>query len=351
MSDALPAGWTWRRPELPDAEAIWAFVSAHHTAIVGFPDFTLDDARDELSEPGFDAANDGWLVHDCAGAVAGYGWACRNGTSAEIDIDVIATDETVADWLWAEVIERAGKIGAELDHDEVAIDVGIYRADELQRRRAAQLGLERAATFHRMRIEHSGDVAEPRLPPGIFVRTGEHEQVRRDAHAVMNAAFAGQFGFVERTFDQWHELVDASSRRDWSQLRVADVDGNAVAMLLGNDQFVADESCGYVARVGVIAAARGRGLATLLLGQAFAADARNGRTGTILHVDTDNPTPALGLYESVGMRPVLVIDVWRRSLRAGEVSETIRCTASPVEPGPGRVSPGEDSGASPSGSS
>ena len=47
---------------------------------------------------------------------------------------------------------------------------------------------------------------------------------------------------------------------------------------------------------------------------AFAAAA--GRSGTILHVDTNNPTPALGLYLSVGMKPVLIIDVWRRTLPA-----------------------------------
>jgi ribosomal protein S18 acetylase RimI-like enzyme len=62
--------------------------------------------------------------------------------------------------------------------------------------------------------------------------------------------------------------------------------------------------------------ARGRGPAKLLLRQAFARDARAGRIGTILHVDTNNPTPALGVYERVGMRPVLVIDVWRRIISA-----------------------------------
>jgi len=91
-------------------------------------------------------------------------------------------------------------------------------------------------------------------------------------------------------------------------------------MVLGNDQFVADEGCGYIARVAVVEAARGRGLAKLLLRQAFAADAAKGRRGTILHVDTNNPTPALGLYERVGMRPVLVIDVWRRSLTASDAT-------------------------------
>lgn len=32
----------------------------------------------------------------------------------------------------------------------------------------------------------------------------------------------------------------------------------------------------------------------------------------ILHVDTNNPTPALGLYLSVGMTPTVVFEGWRR---------------------------------------
>jgi mycothiol synthase len=56
----------------------------------------------------------------------------------------------------------------------------------------------------------------------------------------------------------------------------------------------------------------GEALAKLHLRQAFARAASAGRIGTILHVDTNNPTPALGVYERVGMRSVLVIDVWRR---------------------------------------
>lgn len=66
-----------------------------------------------------------------------------------------------------------------------------------------------------------------------------------------------------------------------------------------------------MATVAVLPSARGRGLAKLLLLQAFADDHRRGRRGTILHVDSNNVTPAVGLYERVGMRPVLAIDVWQ----------------------------------------
>ena len=109
-----------------------------------------------------------------------------------------------------------------------------------------------------------------------------------------------------------------SSSHDWSQLRVAYLGGQPVAMLQGNDQFVDDENCGYVQRLGVRPEARGLGLARLLLRQAFVADARRGRQGTLLHVDTNNPTPALDLYLGVGMRAVLVIDVWRARARSTE---------------------------------
>jgi ribosomal protein S18 acetylase RimI-like enzyme len=87
--------------------------------------------------------------------------------------------------------------------------------------------------------------------------------------------------------------------------------------VLGNNQFAADEGCGYVDTLAVRPEFRGRGLGRLLLRTAIAADAARGREGTILHVDTNNTTPALGLYESEGMRPVLVIDIWRRTVEAG----------------------------------
>ncbi|MGW1341600.1 hypothetical protein ACWCOV_11140 [Kribbella sp. NPDC002412] len=33
------------------------------------------------------------------------------------------------------------------------------------------------------------------------------------------------------------------------------------------------------------------------------------------HVDSFNPTPAVGLYTAVGMRPDLISDIWRRTIQ------------------------------------
>ena len=111
MITELPLGCRWRRPTLEDAEAILELVARRNTAMVGFADFTLDEVRDELVQPGFDPTVDGWLIHDDAGAVVGYGWAFGKGDTDMVDIDVVA-DDAVADWLWDEVLRRAVEMGA-----------------------------------------------------------------------------------------------------------------------------------------------------------------------------------------------------------------------------------------------
>ncbi len=318
MSTDLPAGYTWRRPTIDDAQAIYDLVAERNTAIIGYPDFTLDDVRDELEEPGFDPEADGWLVHDSGGALVGYAWAFGEGESDLVNADAMATDSAVADWLWVKVLGRASAMGAAHGHAEVKVDVGIYRPDETQRARAAALGFEPATTFNRLRIDFDSAPPDPVVPEGVVVRTGPGDDAfRREAHSVSTSAFAGHFGFVAKSFEDWRESIEAASTHDWAQLRVAYVDGEPVAMVRGSDQFLADEGCGYIPTVAVLPAARGRGLAKLLLRQAFADDFRRGRKGTVLHVDTNNVTPALGLYLGVGMRPVLVIDVWRRALSSG----------------------------------
>jgi ribosomal protein S18 acetylase RimI-like enzyme len=314
MTSGLPVGFQWRRPGPPDAEAIYAVIERCNTPLVGAADITLDEVRDELCEPGFDPDQDAWLVTDADGVAVAYGWAFGKGTSDMVDVDLYA-DDAIADWLWAQVLDRARALGAAAGHEAVTVDIPIYQTHDAQQARARALGFAPATTFQRMRIDFDGPPADPVVPDGVVVRTGPgDEDFRRQAHDVSRHAFAEHFGFHARTFEEWHESIEAASTADWAQLRVADLDGRPVAMVRGTNQFVGDEDCGYVATVAVLPEARGRGLAKLLLLQAFADDHRRGRRGTILHVDANNVTPAVDLYLHVGMRPVLAVDVWRASL-------------------------------------
>ena len=138
-----------------DAEAVLDLVTKHNTALVGFADCTLDDLRDELTDPGFDATTDGWVVHDRAGSVIGFGVAFGKGASDMVDLDPLSMDDAVADWLWSRGLARAAEMGARGGHDAVTVDVGIYQTDVAQQDRAAARGFRSGddvpADAHRLR--------------------------------------------------------------------------------------------------------------------------------------------------------------------------------------------------------
>ena len=310
----LPSGFTWRRPRVDDAEVVLGVITRHNTPLVGSADFTLSEVRDELGYPGFDPSTNAWLVHDQVGTAVAYGFAHGKGASDLVDI-VVYADGDVAAWLWTEVLTLAREIGAASGHGEVNVDVGIYQNDDGQQTLARSRGFAPVTTFQRMRIDFDTPPPDPTVPDGVVVRTGPgDERFRRQAHDVSRRAFVDHFGFVERSFEEWHESIDVPATADWAQLRVAYVDGEPAAMVRGSNEFLEDEDCGYVATVAVHPRARGHGLAKLLLRQAFVDDFRRGRRGTVLHVDANNVTPAVDLYLRVGMRPVLAFDVWRARL-------------------------------------
>ncbi|MEV0202954.1 GNAT family N-acetyltransferase [Nonomuraea sp. NPDC050691] len=305
-----------RRPRPEDAPAIHELLAAADTAVIGHADWTLDDVKADLADPGFDLDRDGLLRLDADGRLIAWAWACAKGRSdlVEVDVTVRPGREDVAGPLWGTVLDRARELGRERGHDAVTVDAGIHRADEGKRALAERHGLAPATSFHRLRIDHEGPLEPPAAPPGLTLHSGETEDVRRDAHMLHQAAFSQHFGFVKVDYDTWYARRAAHRATDWSQLTVARVDGRPAATVIGNDQFLPDEGCGYVALLAVLPEFRGRGLGRFLLKHAFAADAARGRKGTILHVDSNNTTPALDLYLSAGMRTVMVIDVWRARL-------------------------------------
>ncbi|MGW4966709.1 GNAT family N-acetyltransferase [Nonomuraea sp. NPDC004186] len=308
---------TLGRPRVEDAAAIHELIAVYDTAVIGSPDMTLDDVADELAEPGFDRDRDGWLARDGDGRLDGWAWACRVGDSDTVDVEVIVRPGPdlgragLDDRLWPLVIGRAGELAAEAGHDGATLHIGIYRADTAKRATAEARGFSPGTSFHRMRIDHDGPVQPPAPPAGLTLHTGESDDARREAHRVHQEGFAEHFGFVPVDYDVWYSRRQAQSTTDWAQLTLARLDGRPAGVLIANNQFVPDEGCGYVATLAVVPEFRGQGLGRFLLRHAFAADAARGRKGTILHVDSNNTTPALGLYESAGMRPVLVIDVWQ----------------------------------------
>jgi ribosomal protein S18 acetylase RimI-like enzyme len=316
MTAVLPSSYTVRPPSKEDAQAVLELASAYNTSVIGFADWTLDDVIDALTDAGFDPARDGWLVFD-GEQLVGFGSVFGKGDHRQVDLDLVTTDPTVETYLLDNILRRSAEFALEYGHSSVQLDAVNYQVDAARRDRFAGHGFQPGTTFHRMRIDHDGPVAAPEVPAGVTVRRGAPDEAsQRAGHAVLNESFEGQFGFTPRSFEEWHAAQENFSAFDWSQLTLLELDGEVVAMRSCTSQFVEDEDCGYIGRLGVLDKARGRGLAKFLLRDQFALDAAAGRAGTILHVDTNNPTPALGVYLSVGMEAVLVMEVLRREVAA-----------------------------------
>jgi ribosomal protein S18 acetylase RimI-like enzyme len=306
----LPEGYSWRRCTPDDDTTIHTLTSRCNTEIVGSADCTLADVRYDLGRPGFALETDSWLVHDAGGEAVGHGRVTARGDGEEVDLDVITSDEQVCHWLHGTALARAQELG----RAGAPIFLGLYREDTMRRASAEAHGFAPVRAFYRMRIDHdlAAPVVDPVAPPGVTLRTGPgDEALRRTGHALLMESFKEHFGHIHETFEQWHEKVEHESTFDWSMLTVAELGSRPVGVLMTSDRYREGENCGYVGDLGVLAEARGRGIAKFLLRTAFAADIRAGRAGTLLAVDASNVTPALHVYESVGMRPVLVVDAWQ----------------------------------------
>ncbi|TDW23120.1 GNAT family N-acetyltransferase [Kribbella kalugense] len=307
---SLPAGYTFRPMVLDDTGLIAERSAAYTSALLGFAKHSPEDVANYLRDPGINLATDGWVVLDAEGAFAGSATAVSMSDGAEVNIDILSESPTILNWLLDQAERRAGGVR------EVVLKVGVIRQDRLLPEVLAARGFAIGTSVQRMRINFDGPVVSPAVPDDVVVRRGAPDEAsRRAAHAVLMEAFAEQPGTLPRPFDVWVASRESRSTFDWSQVTIVELDGQAVGMTECNDNFVSTDNCGYVGRLAVVPSARGRGLAKFLLHKAFAVDAAAGRSGTILHVDTGNPTPAVALYTGVGMRPEVISDIWRRTIQ------------------------------------
>ena len=309
MTAVLPEGYSSRSIQLTDSEAITELMGAYTSKLLGFPKHSLEDVANYLRDPALDLDHDTWLVFDGTELV---GTCTASLFGGRIDLDVVAGDPAVAAWLLDTAIDRAHERAPTIGKSKVIVGVAILRDDKMLPALAGDRGFKLGTTIQRMEIRPQGPVEAPAVPDGIVVRRGAlDDATRRAAHRVIAEAFADQPTAVPRPYDEWVASRESRSTFDWSQVTVLEFDGRAVAARECNDNFVSSENCGYVGRLAVLAEARGRGLAGFLLRDAFAQDAAAGRSGTILHVDSSNPTPAVQLYLGVGMRPTVITDIWR----------------------------------------
>ena len=152
------------------------------------------------------------------------------------------------------------------------------------------------------------DIPDLPLPEGLEVRPAQADQYR----AIFDAAKEAFRDSWEHSDDWWTD----EELESWQQeptfqpelWQVAWDDGQVAGMVLNfirhdeNKEY--NRQRGYTETICVRRAWRRRGLARALIARSFSVLKKQGMTEAALSVDTENPSGALRLYESMGFRSV-----------------------------------------------
>lgn len=326
MTPALPTGLAARPLSTDDAPAVAALLAAAEQVdgTGEYPD--ADDVAEWWHGWGLDPARDGLAVHDASGIVLAYATVLASPTFRQA-LDVYLEgrvrpdlrDQGIGRALLGWQLHRGRALHAER-HPEapgaltVEVPGGMPSLEGLVRR--AGLTPER---WYREMQRPLSDLPATRHLPGLDVvpfSWDRDDEVRR-AH---NAAFTRHHGSSERDPDAWTSLFTGqrSFRPDLSRLAVEDgaVVGYVLAYVFEADTAARGSREVSLGQIGVLPAARGRGVASTLITEVLHAAAHQDCRTAGLGVDTENVTGALRLYEGLGFRPVRTRVSWTMRLPA-----------------------------------
>jgi mycothiol synthase len=156
-------------------------------------------------------------------------------------------------------------------------------------------GLSQVFAEDVMQLAAAAPLPAAHPPPGLVLAPwGQADPAR--FYAVYQAAFRDRPGFPGWTQDRWVAWIsdDEDFRAEWTLLAtLGDTDVG----------FVAGEAPGWIAQMGVVPSARGRGIGAALIGEAAARMRSAGETSITLNVNINNPHAA-ALYRRLGFTRV-----------------------------------------------
>ena len=161
------------------------------------------------------------------------------------------------------------------------------------------------------------DLPPRRRPEGVQLVpfSGDRDDDVRQAH---NAAFTEHYGSSERDVASWQVMFTGqpSFRPDLSVLAIEGgaVLGYALSYVSEATAAATGSRESYFGQIGVVPAARGRGLSKAVIIEALHVAAAADCQTAGLEVDSENVTGALGLYESLGFTTHRTQVSWSRLL-------------------------------------
>jgi mycothiol synthase len=307
----LPDGFTFREPAPDDLGPVADVLAAEQLAN-GATEAALDAdfIRQVWSRTGFDLTTDAWILTDRAGTIVAYGQVDREEPDLIESWGVVHPEyrgRGVGSSLLDRIETRATELldGVPSPRFRHAITAGDAAAAMMLGRR----GLRPVRHFSHMQIDLAGPTDPGSTPAGIEIDGIDPDEDLPAIHAILEEAFADDWGDHPEPFDGWIEELASRPNHDATLWLLARDQGIPVGVLTARS---GDEGV-WVDWLAVLASHRGRGIGAALLRRSFASFAARGLHRVRLNVDAENATGATALYERVGMRVVNRWDLWERT--------------------------------------
>lgn len=303
----LPEGYTQRALTVADAAAVTAVMAAQELHDTGEVVIEEADIVADWQRPSYDVTQSsvGVFAGDVLVGYAEIAGGDRGDAAVHPDHRGRGIGTALAHWMQ----------GLAREHGKPIVGMPVPEGSPGDRL-LESLGYHVRWTSWVLELPEGASIAERPLPEGYAVREATEDDYR-DVWAVTEDAFLEWSERERQSFEDWHaRVVLRPGFQPWNLRVVTDPDGQVVAIAFivlfhGNGTVE-----GFVEQVATRADQRGRGLAQVILADAFAAARAHGAARSAL--STDTRTGALGLYEKVGMK---VASTWlNRAIRTG--SET-----------------------------
>ena len=315
---------TWQ-PLADDLVEVWHPLRAALQLADGHPEFlTVEDLRDELRLGWLDLARDTVIGLDAFGVARAFGTVeLRSSDQTLLRVNCLGGVHPAARgrgigrallaWQRARAEQLAAARRAELGQP-VPADLRIELPHSASSAAAlftrAGLGVQQTSLLLRAPLDDR--VTRIPAPDGLAITpfSPALDDRMRTAH---NTAFLGLRGFQPWSGDTWRTWATGhrSFRPDWTYLALArgEVAGYVLCQAFPDEWPALGWSQGYIAKLGILPAWRGRGIARSLLSWAMAAFAADGMQYAGLDVDSGN-TPAERLYASMGFEEWHRMNLW-----------------------------------------
>ncbi|MGH8911573.1 MAG: GNAT family N-acetyltransferase [Acidimicrobiia bacterium] len=163
---------------------------------------------------------------------------------------------------------------------------------------------------------HLNEIPDRRLPEGVETRGVDEAHLRQIWEAEVEA-FRDHRGYTEQTETDWEAWLD-SPNWDPSLWQIAWTRDHVVGQVRSFIDPVENEKFGrlrgWTEDISTAREWRGRGVAGALICSSLQLLAERGMTEAALGVDTENPTGALRLYESLGFVRTRLFGVYEKPL-------------------------------------